>query len=313
MADSPGDAEPTHLESDEVQKCGACNRELVQTLSDGSQSLVQSGKKACIACSAFETLWNDLTTAEANFKQHELRKRGPLPRQTALCNLNEVRRQYANFMIELEEVYKDSSDESEDQATELQGEKREHPDSKVSAESTTKRRMTGSRVWFDKPLTIKEVTGYRSSGEYHREAVVYERGTYAAAEGVEYLDTSGWLQTSARFYKQKSIGKKTYISTSDDEDEDEDVDMNSGQIEGVLSTEPTTAEVVGQQKTTRERLEEAHPQEDPPQFIPSTPSMSSSDEDEQPDKPRQDSSVPTSDGIISDILIRPFPRSSHHM
>ncbi|KAF2632503.1 hypothetical protein BU25DRAFT_486984 [Macroventuria anomochaeta] len=224
-------------------RCKHCNRQFATISVEGGLILSLPQEQACASCEPFLGLYETLQTRE---QEHTaLLDRGEKHHGRALAHgkYRNARVALENFLINIEAPNEATFDvaqagfanradpvqleHTDDTAEALKPETDQQNPNGVSstaeqvvpteASSTVKRKpvrdygasnLERKRIKFTE--TVEERPEYRGTLEFYRGAKEYVPGRYVAAEGSEYLDTSGSTLSFAKFTGQKKIGS-TFI------------------------------------------------------------------------------------------------------
>ena len=203
--------------------CKGCNRQFATISAGGRLVPCSPEQRNCTSCEPFQELYETLQSREQEWTA--LMDRGPKHhgRVKAHWKYRNARVALENFLINVEApdttqaafvIHADGVQtecEAELDGTSKHGEKNGHG-LPTEVSPTTKRKLTqksgGSnterkRIKF--PDTVAESLQYRIPLEYYRGAKEYVPGKYGAAEGSQFLDTSGSTLTFAKFTGQKKV------------------------------------------------------------------------------------------------------------
>ena len=235
-------------------RCKHCNHSFAAISVEGGLIPSIPQEQACTSCEPFLGFYETLQTRE---QEHTaLLDRGPKHHGRALAHdkYRNARVALENFLINIEapddatfEVaqagFANRADpvqlECKDDLVEVpkQGDNQQTLDGvsppaehilSTEASSTIKRKLARSsgasnlerkRIKFTE--TMEERAQYRGTLEFHRSAKEYVPGRYVAAEGSEFLDTSGSTLTFAKFTGQKKVGS-TFVDVVPKEEAQED-------------------------------------------------------------------------------------------
>lgn len=204
--------------------CKGCNRQFATISAEGRLVPRSPEQRNCTSCEPFQELYETLQSKEQEWAA--LMDRGPKHhgRVRAHWNYRNARVALENFLINVEApdttqaAFVTHADgvqtgcEAELDGNSKHGEKNGHG-LPTEVSPTMKRKLTqksgGSnnerkRIKF--PDTVEESLQYRIPLEYYRGTKEYVPGKYGAAEGSQFLDTSGWTLTFAKFTGQKKVG-----------------------------------------------------------------------------------------------------------
>ena len=189
----------------EPSKCGTCERVLTCSLIDDEDS--DDGSAKCARCQPYEDLVASVQGAEEAWGREMARVKQSVDRSLYLkarANYDRCKKDYANFMLEIESVADTVAEKSEH--TDLK--RRREKDSSPTCNSSPKRRCssenglrgTRNRVRFHDSI-ISKLHVHRPSDFYKRSHAAYFPGNHAPAEGVEFWDTSGCSMLPDQFYQ----------------------------------------------------------------------------------------------------------------
>jgi hypothetical protein len=219
-------------------KCKSCTR-ILATVSDTGLVPSASATEAsnCNVCEQFSPLYDAMKAADEQLACFSERRDNYRPKQDALVNVKKTHMDFDNWLMGVEatpegngrvphEAEQDHQTEREVGGEESRGTKRSlSPSQSQSPTSTapTSRLSThtlpeGKRLKFSNSVEFRE--DYRPCELYSRNGEAYVPGRYAAAEGVEHLDTSGSVKTFLKFTGMKRVGKEWVDVWKEDEEED---------------------------------------------------------------------------------------------
>lgn len=214
---SPSKARKTHI------VCPNCDIVVGEIVPDGSIDATREPGQECDTCSPFERLLVTMKAADQLWERLEGRRKDYGPRQTALTQVHEAHRNFGNFIGTVDQVdvmaEEPASQESPTAESSQTASHKEEPSStqdpsqsevphgkkrRLSSSSNTSprspKRAKAKKVDFD-PSTNFHEDEQRKLRFFLRGAHVYDPGRYAAPEGIEYLDTSGYTQDFKAFWE----------------------------------------------------------------------------------------------------------------